>query len=170
MLLSELLYDHRDALKAKEGKVADLCQGMEKLSAAGKAATEEISRLKVDLSHEAVVRSSLEKELAQLSGELEKKGLKILKRDSELQQKEFALQTVQQELEKIHQHAEGAETTLRLERDTFEETECLEDDLSRALIAQDEAEAHKQEAINHCQRVVKVFKFKKYKERYEDGK
>ena len=56
----------------------------------------------------------------------------------------------------MHHHAEGAETTLRLERDTFEETECLEDDLSRALFARDEAEAHKQEAINYCQRAVKV--------------
>ena len=48
-------------------EVADLRRGMEGLSAAGKAATEEISRLKVDLDHEAVVRSSRE-ELEQLRG------------------------------------------------------------------------------------------------------
>ena len=62
MIILKLQDDHRDAMKAKKGEAADLCQGMEKLSAAGKAATEEISRLKVDLNHEAVVRSSLEKE------------------------------------------------------------------------------------------------------------
>ena len=60
MLLLELLDDHRDALKVREGKVIDLCQGMEKLSVAKKAATEEISRLKVYLSCEVVARSSRE--------------------------------------------------------------------------------------------------------------
>ena len=46
MLLSELLDDHRDALKAREGEVDDLRWGMEKLSVAGKATNEEISWLK----------------------------------------------------------------------------------------------------------------------------
>jgi len=41
---------------------------MEELSVAEKASTEEISRLKVDLDHEAVVCSSREKELKQLRG------------------------------------------------------------------------------------------------------
>ena len=54
-------------------------------------ATEEISRLKEDLDHEVVVRSRREKELVQLRDEQEKKGSETLKRDSELQQKEFAL-------------------------------------------------------------------------------
>ena len=42
--------------------------------------------------------------------------------------------------------------------------------LNRAQIAHDEAEAHEQEAIADCQRTLKVFKFKKYKEGYEDRK
>ena len=40
MLISELLDDHHDALKAKKGEVADLHRGM--VSVAGKATTEEI--------------------------------------------------------------------------------------------------------------------------------
>jgi len=48
--------------------------------------------------------------------------------------------------------------------------ECLNDDLGRAQIALDEAEAREQEAVVECQRALKVFKFKKYKEGYEDGK
>ena len=71
---------------------------MEELSAAGKAVTEEIGRLKVDLDHEAGVRSSREKELAQLREELDKRGSEMLKNDFKLQQKEFALQTTQQGL------------------------------------------------------------------------
>ena len=71
----------------------------------------------------------------------------------------------------MHQHAEGVEATLRSEQDAFEETmECLNDDLSRAQIALNEAEACEQEAIADCQRVLKVFKFKKHEEGYEDGK
>ena len=47
----------------------------------------------------------------------------------------------QQELGEMRQRAEGAEATLRSERDAFEEAEeCHEDDLRRTLIAQDEAE------------------------------
>ena len=63
VLLSELLDDHRDALKEREGEVSDLRQGMEELNAAGKAATEEISRLKVDWGREVVAHSSREEEL-----------------------------------------------------------------------------------------------------------
>ena len=63
--------------------------------------------------------------------------------------------------------AEGAEATLRSERAAFEEAkECLEDDLSRALIAQDEAEKREQAVIEQCQREIKVFKFEKYKDGY----
>ena len=91
MLLSELLDDHRDALKARKGEVADLRWGMEELSVAGRAVTEEISRLRVDFGHEVVAHSSREEELAQLRGELEKRGSEMLKRDSELQQKELML-------------------------------------------------------------------------------
>ena len=77
----------------------------------------------------------------------------------------------QQELEEKHQRAEKAEATLRSERDAFEKaTECLNDELTRAQIAQDEADAHEQEAKANCERVLKVFKFKKYKDGYEDGK
>jgi len=69
------------------------------------------------------------------------------------------------------QRAEKAEATLRSEHDAFGETkECLKDDLSRMLITQDEAEVREQEAIDHWQKMVKVFKFKKFKERNKDGK
>ena len=66
VLISELLDEHRDALKAKEGEVADLCRGKEELSAAGKAVTEEISRLKEDLCQEVRARSSQKEELVRL--------------------------------------------------------------------------------------------------------
>jgi len=42
--------------------------------------------------------------------------------------------------------------------------ECLDDDLNRALIAQNDAEACEQATIDHFQWAVKVFKSKKYKE------
>ena len=48
--------------------------------------------------------------------------------------------------------------------------ECLKDNLSRAQIAHDEAETREQEAITDCQCTLKMFKFEKYKEGYEDGK
>ena len=38
-------------------------------------------------------------------------GSELLKRDSELQQKKFALQTAQQELEEMCQYVKGAEAT-----------------------------------------------------------
>ena len=46
ILISELLDDHRDALKAKEDEVVNLHRGMKELSTTGNATTEEISRLK----------------------------------------------------------------------------------------------------------------------------
>ena len=53
----------------------------------------------------------------------------MLKRDSELQQKEFALLKARQDLEEMWLRAEAA---LRLERDAFEEARgCLNDDLNR---------------------------------------
>ena len=66
VLISELLDEHRDALKAKEGEVADLYRGMEELSAAGQVATKEIRRLKEDLCCEVKTRSSWEEELVRL--------------------------------------------------------------------------------------------------------
>ena len=69
MLLSKLLNDYWDALKAREDEVVDLCRGMEEVSAAGKAATEEISRLKIDVGCEVVAHSSREEKLVQLKGE-----------------------------------------------------------------------------------------------------
>ena len=45
---------------------------------------------------------------------------------------------------------------------------CLKVDLSQAVISQSEEKAREQEVIDHCQHVVKVFKFKKYKDGYED--
>ena len=72
---------------------------------------------------------------------------------------------------KMCQHAVGTKATLRSERDSFEEAmECLKDDLSQAQIAHNEAEAQEQEVIANCQCMLKVFKIKKYKEQYEDGK
>jgi len=56
------------------------------------------------------------------------------------------------------QCVERAEAILRSERDAIEEMkECLEDDLSQVLMAQDEAKAHEQEAIDHYQWALKVF-------------
>jgi len=144
---------------------------VEELNAAGNVATEKISRFKADLDHEAIVRSSGERELEQeqLRGELEGKGSEMLKRDSELQQKGSAMQTAQQELEEMRQRAEGVVVTLMSECATFEEAkECL-DDLNRVLIAQDEAEVREQMTMDHCQRAVKVFKFKKYKRGTKTG-
>ena len=111
MLLSELLDDHRDALKARECEVADLRRKMEGLSATGKATTEESSWLKVDLGREVVARSSRE-DVVQLRVELEKKGSEMLKRNPELQQ-ESALLAAQQELKEMRQRAEEAEAVPR---------------------------------------------------------
>jgi len=59
---------------------------------------------------------------------------------------------------------------LRSEKDTFEEVrEFLTDDLNQVQIALEKAEAHEQEAIADCQHVLEVFKFKKYKEGYEEA-
>jgi len=41
--------------------------------------------------------------------------------------------------------------------------------LSRALIAQDATEAQEQATLDHCQKAVNVFKFKKYKEGMKTG-
>ena len=92
-------------------------------------------------------------------------------KDSELHQRKSALLAAQQALEEARQRADGAKASLRSERDTFEEVmECLTDDLGRAQIAFDEAEAREHVIIAECQCMLKVFKFKKYKEGYEDGK
>ena len=45
MPISELLDDHREALKKKDDDIADLCRRMEELSAVEKVAAEEISQL-----------------------------------------------------------------------------------------------------------------------------
>ena len=52
MLTSELLNDHREALK--EGEIVDLCRWVE-LSATGKAANEKISGLQMDLDNEVAI-------------------------------------------------------------------------------------------------------------------
>jgi len=104
------------------------------------------------LDHEAVIRSQ-EKELEQLRGSQRKgkpcwlscqrlggleKCLKMQKRDSELQQKEFVVQTARQELKEMCQRAEEAEAILGSEKVAFNEAKvCLEDDLNRALAAQE---------------------------------
>ena len=48
--------------------------------------------------------------------------------------------------------------------------ECLPHDLNRVYIALEEAKAREQEAVADCQHALKLFKFKKYKEGYEDKK
>ena len=68
MLIFELLDDHIEALKERDGEVADLCQKVKKLNAAEKASTEEISQLQANLDHEAVVHSHREEEQKQLKG------------------------------------------------------------------------------------------------------
>ena len=45
MLIFELLDDQREALKEKDGEVADLRRRIEELSVAEKAATEKISQV-----------------------------------------------------------------------------------------------------------------------------
>jgi len=52
----------------------------------------------------------------------------------------------------MRQRAEGAEATLRPERAAFDAVKaCLEDDLNRALVTQDESETREQEVIDHYQ-------------------
>jgi len=116
VLLSELLDDHRDALKARKGEVSDVRRRMEDLSAVWQAANEEIGRLKEDLSREVAARLSRKEEVVHLRGEVDKKGSEMLKRDSELQQKEFAQLQARQVLEGIRLRAEEAEAALRSER------------------------------------------------------
>jgi len=95
----------------------------------------------------------------------------VLKRDSELQQKDSALLEARQDLEGMRLRAEEAEAALRSKRDAFEEVrKCLTNDLDRVQIALKEAEAHEQVVVVDCQHALKVFKFKKYKKGYEDGK
>ena len=48
--------------------------------------------------------------------------------------------------------------------------ECLINDLNWMQIVLKKAEACEQEAVADCQHELKVFKFKKYKKGYEDGK
>jgi len=74
LLLSELLDDHRDALKAREGKVSDLCRRIEGLSSVGQAASKEIGRLKEDLGCEVAAHLSREEEVAQLRGSWRRRG------------------------------------------------------------------------------------------------
>jgi len=70
---SELLDAHRDALKEKEGTIAELLRRMKEHSAAGEVVSSKVSRLQAHLDHEVVVQQGREKELERLRGELEKK-------------------------------------------------------------------------------------------------
>ena len=91
-------------------------------------------------------------------------------KDSELQ-KESELRSTRGELEEGCQHIEVAEATLGSERTTFENAkERFEDDLNQALTAKDAVEARVRVVTDQCQWEMKVFKFKKYKNEYEDGK
>ena len=45
MFIFELMDDHREALREKEGKIDKLLREVEKLNVAGEAATVQISRL-----------------------------------------------------------------------------------------------------------------------------
>ena len=58
-----------------------------------------------------------------------------------------------------------AEATLGSERTAFRVAKkSLESDLDQTLTAKDAMEARVQQIINQCQREMKVFKFKKYKD------
>ena len=70
-----LLDDHRNALKTKEGEVADLRRETEGLHV---VTTEEISWPKVDLCCEVKACSSREEELMRLREELGKMGSEML--------------------------------------------------------------------------------------------
>ena len=59
-------------------------QEMERLSASEKAATEEISQLKVGLCHEVTTRSCRKGKLARVREELVKKDSEMLEKESEL--------------------------------------------------------------------------------------
>jgi len=65
--MTTVLDDHQDALKARKGEVSDLRQRMEELNDVGQTKTEEIRRLKEDLSREVAARLSRE-EVVQLRG------------------------------------------------------------------------------------------------------
>ena len=66
----------------------------------------------------------------------------MLEKVFELQQKDFALLNAQRVLEEMRQRTKRVEATQRFERGAFEEAmESLKDDLSRAQVAQEEAEA-----------------------------
>ena len=58
ILLSELLGDHRDALKARESEVSDLRRRMKELNVAGQAMPEEIGWFKENLSLKVAARLS----------------------------------------------------------------------------------------------------------------
>jgi len=72
--LFELLDDHWDALKAREGEISELHRRMKELSAAMQATTEENGWLKEDLIRKVATRLSREEEGMQLMREPEKKG------------------------------------------------------------------------------------------------
>jgi len=48
--------------------------------------------------------------------------------------------------------------------------ECLNNELNQVQIALEEAEAREHEAVADCQYALKMFKFKRYKVEYADGK
>ena len=64
-------------------------------------------------------RSSREEKLVRLEEELGKRGSKMLKKYSELHQRESALLAAPQALEEMCQRADGAEAILRSELDAF---------------------------------------------------
>ena len=114
MLTFELLDTHRDTLRERRGTIIELLQRMEKLAAEGKEAATKVTRLQADLDHEAVVqrgqevelerlqgefreRETLQKQLSDTRGELEKK-ISELWKDSELQAASSDLQRKDSEL------------------------------------------------------------------------
>ena len=100
MLTSELLGALIDALREKEGAITELLQGV-KLTADGKEAVTKVTRLQTDLDHEAAVqqgrevelewlrgesreRETLQKQLSDTRGELEKRSSELRKTNSDL--------------------------------------------------------------------------------------
>ena len=106
-----------------------------------------------------------------MGSELQEANTELRRKDSELQQKETELQATQRKLVEVRERADMTEATLGSERIAFGKAKgSLEDDLDQALIAKDTVEAHTKTKTDQCQWEMKVFKFKKYNDGYEDGK
>ena len=82
MLTSELLEAHRDALKEKEGTIAELLRRVEDLD--HKTTVQQGREMELErLQGESRERETLLKQLSEAQGELEKKDSELQRRNSE---------------------------------------------------------------------------------------